>query len=148
MHKKMRRERIKRPVTTLLNLFSWNCNLNTDKFYLVSTTNLHLHLAPLIRLNQPWHPSLPASLKSTILLGDFSSYVISSQMLNRVASSISNYLLSLIYPYPYVLFHLTGSLPSLLLCSKLVTQNLPQTIGQFPCYLFHQNYLRKSSTAS
>ena len=55
------------------------------------------------------------------------------QMLKGVVSSISNHL-CLIYLYPWVLFHLTGGLPSLLLCSKLVIQNWPQTIGQFPYY--------------
>ena len=58
---------------------------------------------------------------------------ICSQMLKGVVSSISNHL-CLINLYPWVLFHLTGGLPSLLLCSKLVIQNWPQTIGQFPCY--------------
>ena len=58
---------------------------------------------------------------------------ICSQMLKGVVSSISNHL-CLINLYPWVLFHLTGGLPSLLLCSKLVIQNWPQTIGQFPCH--------------
>ena len=59
---------------------------------------------------------------------------ICSQMLKGVASSISNHL-CLIYLYHWVLIHLAEGLLSLLLCSKLVTQNGPQkTIGQFPCY--------------
>ena len=50
------------PATTLLNLFSLSCNLNMVKLYLVSTTDLPLHLAPLVSLNQPWHPS-PSFIK-------------------------------------------------------------------------------------
>ena len=75
--------------------------------------------------------SLTTSMKTKTASGPDG---ICSQMLKGVASSISNHL-CLIYLYHWVLIHLTGGLPSLLLCSKLVTQNGPQkTIGQFPCY--------------
>ena len=95
----MRRERIKRPVTTLLDLFSQNC---TKKFYLVSTTNLPLHLAPLISLNQPWHPSLPASLKSTILLGDFNINLLlpDNQIASELASVLSAFHLTQVVDQP------------------------------------------------
>ena len=93
------------------------------KFYLVSTTDLPLHLAPLVSLNQPWHPP-QASLKSAILLGDFNINLLlpDNQIASELTSVLSAFHLTQVVDQPT---RVTDILPLSLTMSTSLTQPPP-----------------------